>query len=117
MWTVLDRAGNSGAPERIELMERYLAEFGKDSISMLLGDREFIGRTYFNCLINNDTSLTARLRDTMDVDVQGAAIGGGLHLQRGIGDGGAGRKRTQIELHQCALNAEAAALPVNDQAG
>ena len=23
MWTVLDRAGNSGAPERIELMERY----------------------------------------------------------------------------------------------
>jgi hypothetical protein len=28
MWTVLDRPGNSGAKERIELIERYIALFG-----------------------------------------------------------------------------------------
>ena len=39
MWIVLDRAGNSGAPERMALLERYIAAFGKDSIGMLLGDK------------------------------------------------------------------------------
>ncbi len=39
MWTVLDRPGNSGAPERIALIERYIATFGKDSSGMLLADR------------------------------------------------------------------------------
>ena len=29
MWTVLDRAGNSGATERIALIERFIAVFGK----------------------------------------------------------------------------------------
>ena len=37
MWMVLDRAGNSGAPERMELIERTIAAFGKDSIGMLPG--------------------------------------------------------------------------------
>ena len=43
MWTVLDRPGNSGAPERIALLERYIARVGRESIGLLLGDREFIG--------------------------------------------------------------------------
>ena len=46
-------------------MERYLAEFGKDSISMLLGDREFIGKTWLNYLIKRDIPFTVRLRDKM----------------------------------------------------
>jgi hypothetical protein len=53
MWTVLDRAGNSGAPERMDLLERYLAAFGRDSVAMLLGDREFIGKTWLNYLIEH----------------------------------------------------------------
>jgi len=40
MWTVLDRAGNSGAPERIALMQRFIATFGKARIGLLPGDRE-----------------------------------------------------------------------------
>ena len=51
MWTVLDRAGNSGAPERIALMERYIARFGKESVGLLLADRELIGTDWFNWLI------------------------------------------------------------------
>lgn len=62
MWTVLDRAGNSGAPERIHLIERYLAIFGKDSIGMLLADREFIGADWLNYLLNKDIPFTLRMR-------------------------------------------------------
>lgn len=62
MWTVLDRPGNSGAPARIALIERYIAAFGKDSIGMLLGDREFIGDDWFNYLISQDIPFTIRLR-------------------------------------------------------
>ena len=65
MWIVLDRPGNSGAPERIALIGRYIATFGKDSIGMLLGDREFIGENWFNYLIKEDIPFTIRLRGGM----------------------------------------------------
>ena len=65
MWTVLDRAGNSGSSERKELLERYIAAFGKDSIKMLLGDREFIGADWINYLLQNDIPFTLRLREGM----------------------------------------------------
>lgn len=65
MWTVLDRAGNSGALERIGLLDRYIAAFGKDSIKMLLGDREFIGADWINHLLQNDIPFTQRLREGM----------------------------------------------------
>jgi hypothetical protein len=67
LWKVLGRAGNSGAPERMELLERYSKLFGKDSIAMLLGDREFIGRTWLNYLIMKDIPFTIRLREKMYV--------------------------------------------------
>lgn len=55
-------AGNSGATERIELPDRSIALLGKDSIAMLLGDREFIGASWINHLIANDIPYTLRLR-------------------------------------------------------
>lgn len=54
MWTVPDRAGNSGATERIALIDRCIAAFGKDSIGMLLAGREFIGGDWIKSLIDND---------------------------------------------------------------
>ena len=62
MWTVLDRAGNSGAPERIALMQRFIAAFGKARIGLLLGDREFIGTDWLNWLIENDIPFVIRMR-------------------------------------------------------
>ncbi len=62
MWTVLDRPGNSGTPARIALMERYLARFGKDSIRLLLADREFIGAEWLNWLTENDIAFAIRMR-------------------------------------------------------
>jgi hypothetical protein len=62
MWTVLDRAGNSGAPERIALIERFVAAFGKARIGLLLGDREFIGTEWLNYLIRHDIPFVIRMR-------------------------------------------------------
>ena len=62
MWTVLDRPGNSGASERTDLMERYIARFGRESVGLLLADREFIGTDWFNWLIRNDIPFVIRLR-------------------------------------------------------
>ena len=64
MWTVLDRPGNSGAPERIALMERYIARFGEGSVGLLLADREFIGTDWSDWLIGNDIPFAIRLRGT-----------------------------------------------------
>jgi hypothetical protein len=62
MWTVLDRAGNSGAPERIALIERFIASFGRERIGLLLGDREFIGTEWLNFLIEKDIPFVIRMR-------------------------------------------------------
>ena len=62
MWTVLDRAGNSGAKERIALIERFIAVFGKARIGLLLGDREFIGTDWLNYLIERDIPFVIRMR-------------------------------------------------------
>src|SRR5690606_38933533 len=62
MWTVLDRAGNSGAKERIALVERFIATFGKARIGLLLGDREFIGVEWLNYLIERDIPFVIRMR-------------------------------------------------------
>ncbi len=62
MWTVLDRAGNSGARERIDLIERYIACFGQESIGLLLGDREFFGTEWFNYLIKKDIPYVICMR-------------------------------------------------------
>lgn len=61
MWIVLDRAGNSETPQRIALMERYCAIFGRESVGMLLADREFVGEEWLNWLDNNDIPFTIRL--------------------------------------------------------
>ena len=62
MWTVLDRAGSSGAKERIALLDRFIAVFGKARIGLLLGDREFIGTDWLNWLIERDIPFVIRMR-------------------------------------------------------
>lgn len=62
MWTVLDRAGNSGAAARIALIDRFIRVFGRDRIGLLLGDREFIGAEWLNHLTENDIPFVIRMR-------------------------------------------------------
>ncbi len=50
MWTVLDRAGTSNLADRVALMRRMLRLIDAGSIHVLLADREFIGRQWFDFL-------------------------------------------------------------------
>ena len=47
LWLFLPKKGNSNTTERIELLEKFIHIFGVDTIDRLLGDREFIGETWF----------------------------------------------------------------------
>ena len=40
LWTLLAKRGNSDTQERIELIQRYIIQFGKSMIAGLLADRE-----------------------------------------------------------------------------
>jgi hypothetical protein len=50
LWTVLGKAGNSDTPERIELVQRFVKQFGRTRIKALLADREFVGGDWFTWL-------------------------------------------------------------------
>lgn len=94
MWLVLDRAGNSGAPERIALMQRYCAIFGQGSIAMLLADREFIGEDWLNYLTENDIPFTIRVKEGFCINTGQAKRWRLSTLLTGQARHAAGRKTT-----------------------
>ncbi|QUR65199.1 hypothetical protein GQF95_23130 (plasmid) [Escherichia coli] len=46
LWTLLNKRGNSDTKERIALIQRFIAIFGKDRIVNVFADREFIGEQW-----------------------------------------------------------------------
>src|SRR5205823_5446835 len=46
-WTLLAKRGNSNTSERLEIIQRFIKQFGKSMVSGLLADREFIGDNWF----------------------------------------------------------------------
>jgi hypothetical protein len=98
MWTVLDRAGNSGAAERIDLIERYIALFGKESIKLLLGDREFIGADWLTYLIGRDIPFVIRMRGGQHAVTAEGRQGSLESLLAGPG----GRRRQTVTLSNMA---------------
>lgn len=61
LWTMLDKKGNSNTIERIGIIQKYIFLFGNENIECLLCDREFIGKNWFNYLINN-AKIAFRIR-------------------------------------------------------
>ena len=63
---LLDKQGNSNQAERIDLMEGFKQVFTlfSDSLFVLVGDREFIGRTWFLYLLKSKYEFVLRLRKT-----------------------------------------------------
>jgi hypothetical protein len=75
LWSVLDKAGMSDTPERIALMERYLALFGAATIEVLLADREFIGYKWLDFLDDRRIPFAIRLKEErLFVDDAGRSI-------------------------------------------
>jgi len=69
MWHVLDRAGNSSNRECIALLQRYIACCGRDTINIVLADREFIGGQWFEFLVKNDIPFAIRVRNNLMVEL------------------------------------------------
>lgn len=66
-WRVLDKAGNSNAVERIDLMQTFKEVFPDQPIASFTGDREFIGNAWIEWLQANKIPHFLRLREDMKV--------------------------------------------------
>jgi hypothetical protein len=64
LWTLLNKRGNSDTKERIALIQRFIAIFGKDRIVNVFADREFIGEQWFTWLIEQDINFCIRVKKT-----------------------------------------------------
>lgn len=65
-WLVLNKKGNSSTRERIAIIQRFIDVFGRDNVAGVLGDREFIGKRWFQYL--NDNQLAYYFRVKKDAD-------------------------------------------------
>lgn len=79
VWTFLDKQGSSNSEERIAIIERYIALFGKESIKELLADREFIGEEWFAWLKNEEIPFSIRVKNNfLILNSRGTAL---VHLK------------------------------------
>ena len=56
-----NRSGNSNASQRIAVLEVCLAVLGREQIGLVLGDREFVGHTWFKWLQDHELNFVMRL--------------------------------------------------------
>ena len=73
--------------ERIEIVTRFINQFGKDNITGILADREFIGDKWFGFLIEEKLSFYIRIKNNivttntqgLEVDIDGLFYGVKVH--------------------------------------
>ncbi len=70
LWVLLPKFGNSNQSERIELFERLLTWLPVKRIKVVLADREFIGKDWFNFLNAQKIKFHIRLRENMLAELQ-----------------------------------------------
>ena len=63
LWTDLRRKGNSTTAQRIELVSRFIENFGRGRIEALVADREFVGEEWFSWLLENNIPFAVRLKE------------------------------------------------------
>jgi hypothetical protein len=62
LWVVLDLEGNSCAEDRIAIFKRVLENFGLEKVEAIVADREFIGKKWFQYLIENKIPFVIRIK-------------------------------------------------------
>jgi hypothetical protein len=76
LWTMLEKKGNSNTQERIALMAEFVRLFGVGTILYLCADREFIGKTWFQWLMENHIAFRIRIREnTLMPNGRGELVG------------------------------------------
>ena len=86
-WKLLDKAGNSDTRERIEIVTRFIEQFGKANIIGILADREFIGDEWFGFLIKERLPFYIRIKNNiittnargLEVDIDALFYGVAIH--------------------------------------
>lgn len=86
-WKLLNKAGNSDTKERIEIISRFIEQFGKTNIAGILADREFIGDKWFGFLINEGVPFYIRIKNNiittnargLEVDIDALFYGIAIH--------------------------------------
>lgn len=66
-WRDLRHKGNSNSRQRIALVGRFIKVFGKGRIRAITGDREFVGKNWFNWLKKQGIPFVLRIRDNFTV--------------------------------------------------
>jgi hypothetical protein len=66
-WVLLDKKGNSNTKERIALMKRFIAQFGKSQILGVFGDREFIGEKWLKWLQAEGIKFHIRIKENAKI--------------------------------------------------
>lgn len=69
LFTMLDKRGNSNIQERIALVNRFVALFGKQCIHSLVADREFVGEKWIAFLNQENIRYHIRIRNNFKVYV------------------------------------------------
>lgn len=64
-WTLLAKRGNSDTKERIEIIQRFIIQFGKSMIAGILADREFVGDNWFAWLLIEKISFCIRIKNNV----------------------------------------------------
>lgn len=67
LFKMMDKFGNSNTQERKEILDKYDALFGFNTIEVLVADREFIGHDWLNYLNSNRIPYHIRIRENFDV--------------------------------------------------
>jgi hypothetical protein len=65
---MLDKQGNSDTKERIQLINKYITLFEKDTIKCLVADREFVGKHWIAYLNQQSIRYYIRIKENFIVD-------------------------------------------------
>ena len=63
LFKLMDKRGNSNTAERIRIINHFIRLFGKESLSYLVADREFVGEHWINYLNFKQIEYHIRIRD------------------------------------------------------
>lgn len=67
VWSLLGKEGNSNTAERIDLVKKFLKIIPTSQILCFLGDREFIGKEWFDFLNENNIPFAMRIKSSTKV--------------------------------------------------
>ena len=71
---LLPKKGNSATAERMDLLQRFLDAFGKQRIGCLIADREFIGASWYDFLLQSQIPFFIRLPKQHYFNVNGQEL-------------------------------------------